>query len=185
MDTISTMVIIIPMSTLKNFFVLCVAVSMCLVTFAASSQGTTLLTQKMLDQAGGTFVVKKCYTAKGAKLYLTNKQKLVFEGGVIDDAELVGNHSLVKVIGEKPVFGKKVVISGIWDVKEAHDGWFAYEKGKDFLSNQLIKNMLAFSNDNTYCHLFFEEDRIYYFELPYRGNAKLGDEFSYHINKEG
>jgi hypothetical protein len=157
---------------------------MFLMATEASAQGTALLTQKMLDQAGGTFVVKKNYTAKGTKLFLTNKQKLVFEGGMIDDAELVGNHSTVKVSGGKPVFGKKVIISGVWDVKEAHDGWFAYEEGKGFLSNQLIKNMLAFSNDDTFCHLFFEENRVYYFELPYKGNAKLGDTFTYHM-KDG
>lgn len=157
---------------------------MFLMATEASAQGTALLTQKMLDQAGGTFVVKKNYTAKGTKLFLTNKQKLVFEGGMIDDAELVGNHSTVKVSGGKPVFGKKVIISGVWDVKEAHDGWFAYEEGKGFLSNQLIKNLLAFSNDDTFCHLFFEENRVYYFELPYKGNAKLGDTFTYHM-KDG
>lgn len=158
---------------------------MFLMATEASAQGTALLTQKMLDQAGGSFVVKKDYTAKGAKLYLANKQELLFEGGSIDDAELVGNHSLVKVKGTKPAFGKKIIISGIWDVKEAYDGWFAFEEGKGFLSNQLIKNMLAFSNDNTFCHLFFEEKRVYYFELPYKGNAKLGDEFSYHIKEDG
>lgn len=173
------------MDTIKRFVLFCVAVCLSLITTASSAGETTVLTQKMLDQAGETFVVKKNFTAKGAKLYLTNKQKLVFEGGMIDNAELVGKHSTVKVNGKGPVFGKKVVISGTWDVKEAHDGWFAYEKGKDFLSNQLIKNMLAFSNDKTFCHLIFEEARVYYFELPYKGNAKLGDEFTYHIKEDG
>ncbi len=175
MDTTSSM------DTIKKLFLFLAAVCLC----AMASGGPALLTQKMLDQAGSTFVVKKDYTANGAKLYLGNKQKLEFAGGSIDDAELVGNHSTVKVSGKNPVFGKKVIISGVWDVKEAHDGWFAYEKGKGFLSNQLIQNMLAFSNDNTFCHLLFEENRTYYFELPYKGNAKLGDEFSYHYNKKG
>lgn len=173
------------MNTVKKFFLLVAVFLLCVTATTVSAQGTALLTQQMLDQAGGTFVVKKNYTAKGAVLHLANKQKLEFAGGSIDDAELVGNHSTVKVSGKTPVFGKKVIISGVWDVKEAHDGWFAYESGKDFLSNQLIKNMLAFSNDETFCHLLFEEKRIYYFELPYKGNAKLGDEFSYHINKAG
>ena len=173
------------MDTIKKLVLFCVAVCVFVFTAAASAVGTTLLTQKMLDQAGENFVVKKNYTANGAKLNLANKQKLVFEGGMIDDAELVGNHSSVKVKGNGPVFGKKVIISGLWDLKEAHDGWFVYEKGKGFLSNQLIQNMLAFSNDKTFCHLFFEEDRVYYFEHPYKGNAKLGDKFTYHIDKEG
>lgn len=173
------------MDIVKRIVLLCAAVCAFTIVMAACEGNTTVLTQKMLDQAGGTFVVKKDYTADGAKLYLANKQELVFEGGSIDNAELVGNHSRVKVKGSRPVFGKRVVISGVWDVKEAHDGWFMYEAGRGFLSNQLIKNMLAFSNDNTFCHLIFEEDRVYYFELPYKGNAKLGDQFTFHIKEDG
>ena len=148
-------------------------------------QGAVLLTQQMLDKAGASFEVKKNYSAKGAVLHLPKNMKLVFAGGKIDNAELVGNQSYIQVKGSKPIFGKNVIISGTWNVKEAHDGWFEFEKGKSFVANQLIKNMLAFSNDDKFCHLFFEEDRVYYFELPYKGNAKLGDEFTYHFNKKG
>ncbi len=172
------------MDNIRKFILLCVAVCIAMATMAASKGGATLLTQKMLDQAGETFLVNKNYTASGAVLRLPARMELVFQGGMIDDAELVGNHSTVKTKGNKSIFGKKVVISGIWDVKEAHDGWFAFEPGKGFVSNQLIQNMLAFSNDNTFCHLIFEENRVYYFELPYKGNAKLGDTFTYHM-KDG
>lgn len=146
---------------------------------------STILTQEMLDKAGSSFVIKKDYTANGAILYVGNQQELVFSGGKIDKVILVGRHSKLKVMGKKPVFGKDVIIRGVWDIKEVHDGWFEYEKGKSFVANQLIKNMLAFSNDRTFCHLYFEEKRTYYFELPYHGKAKLGDEFSYHINEKG
>lgn len=148
-------------------------------------QDKILLTQQMLDKAGDKLVIQKNYSAKNAVLHLSKNFTLVFDGGKIDDAELVGNYSYVQVNGTKPVFGKNVKITGTWSVKEAHDGWFEFEKGKDFISNQLIQNMLAFSNDDTFCHLFFEENRTYYFELPYHGNAKLGDMFTYHINKDG
>lgn len=144
----------------------------------------TLLTQKMLDKAGDSFVVKKDYSANKAVLYLPKNLVLVFDGGKIDNAELVGNHSMIQVIGSSPVFGKNVRISGLWDVREAYDGWFEFEHGKAFISNQLIQNMLAFSNDATSCHLFFVEDRVYYFELPYKGNVKLGEGLSTYI-KDG
>lgn len=148
----------------------------------ACGQSSATLTQKMLNNAGSTFVVKDNYTANGAILHLAENQELVFDGGKIDNAIIVGINSKLKVKGNNPVFGKNVIIQGIWNIKEAHDGWFEYEKGKDFIANQLIKNMLAFSNDATFCHLFFEENRTYYFELPYHSNAKLGDQFTYHMN---
>ena len=151
----------------------------------ACGKSPTVLTQKMLDKAGLTFVIKGDYSANDAILYIGDQQELVFDGGRIDHVILVGRHSKLKVKGKKPVFGKNVIIRGVWDIAEVHDGWFEYEAGKEYVANQLIKNMLAFSNDATFCHLYFEEDRTYYFELPYQGNAKLGDEFSYHINGKG
>lgn len=150
----------------------------------ACGKSPTVLTQKMLDKAGLTFVIKGDYTANDAILYIGDQQELVFDGGRIDHVILVGRHSKLKVKDKKLVFGKNVIIKGVWDIEEAHDGWFEYEAGKEYVANQLIKNMLAFSNDATFCHLYFEEDRTYFFELPYRGNAKLGDAFTYHI-KDG
>lgn len=144
-----------------------------------------LLTQNMLDKAKGEFVVKKDYTASDAVLHLPKQLKLVFDGGKIDNAELVGNHSVLEVRGSKPVFGKNIRISGIWDVKVVHDGWFEFEEGKDFISNQIINNILAFSNDSTFCHIFFEEDRVYYFELPYKKNVKIGNGLSSYTDKDG
>ena len=145
----------------------------------ACGNNPTLLTQKMLDNAGEIFVVTKDYTAGDAILRMTNQQTIVFNGGRIDNVILVGNHSNLFVKGSNPVFGKNVYIKGVWDIEEVHDGWFEFEEGRNFIANQLINNMLAFSNDSTFCHLFFEEDRTYYFELPYRGNARLGDMLSY------
>ena len=154
-------------------------------TLLAYAGQPALLTQSMLDKANGTFVIKTDYTAAGAVLHLPDKMELVFDGGKIDHAELVGNHSSLKVNGSGPVLGKDIRIAGIWDVEEAHDGWFEFEEGRDFLSNQLIQNMLAFSNDDTFCHLYFEEDRVYYFELPYKGNIKIGEELSYYYDENG
>ena len=107
----------------------------------ACGQSSATLTQKMLNNAGSTFVVKDNYTANGAILHLAENQELVFDGGKIDNAIIVGINSKLKVKGNNPVFGKNVIIQGIWNIKEAHDGWFEYEKGKDFIANQLIKNM--------------------------------------------
>ena len=151
----------------------------------ACEKKPVLLTQNMLDKAKDVFVVKKDYTAADAVLHLPKQLKLVFDGGKIDNAELVGNHSSLQILEPKPVFGKNIRISGIWDVEEVHDGWFEFEEGKGFISNQVISNILAFSNDSTFCHIFFEEDRTYYFELPYKENVKIGNGLSSYTDKDG
>lgn len=169
------------MDIIKKKALLCVA--FCAIIGAMSAYGRKApLTQSMLDNAKGSFVVKKDYSASGAVLYLPEHLRLVFAGGSIDNAELVGNHSTLQVRGSKPVFGKETRISGIWDVEEVHDGWFEYEEGRDFVSNQIIQNLLSFSNDSAFCHIYFEEDRVYYFELPYKEKVALGDKLSYHMD---
>lgn len=173
------------MGITKHTRFFCVVICVVFSIITACGKSPTVLTQKMLDKAGATFVVKGDYTANGAIMYLGNQQELVFDGGKIDHVILVGKHSKLKVKGTKPVLGKNVIIKGVWDIEEAHDGWFEFEEGRGFLSNQLIQNMLAFSNDSLFCHLYFEEDRTYYFELPYKGKANFGDEFTFHYNKDG
>ncbi len=160
---------------------LCIVFCAVVGTMTAYGKKAYKLTQSMLDNAKGSFVVKKDYSAFDAVLYLPEHLELIFNGGSIDNAELVGNHSSLRVKGKKPVFGKNIRISGVWDVEEVHDGWFEFERGKDFVSNQIINNMLAFSNDSTFCHIFFEEKRVYYFELPYKGNVKIGEKIGYHM----
>lgn len=137
-----------------------------------------VLTQQMLDSARETFVVNKDFRLFGQKVVVPDGVCLRFSGGTINDGELCGTNSRIEIQGEGPVFGLDLKISGTWDVPEVHDGWFAFDDTPKAVSNQLINNMLAFSNDDSPCHLFFEEDRTYYFELPYKGRANLGETLS-------
>ena len=68
-----------------------------------------LLTQNMLDKAKGVFEVKKDYTASNAVLHLPKQLKLVFDGGKIDNAELVGDHPFWKFAGQSLFLGKTFV----------------------------------------------------------------------------
>ena len=140
-----------------------------------------VLTESMLQGNNGRFVVKKDYSLAGKSLKVPEGLTLVFSGGSLDNGKLVGNNSSVEVKQSKPAFGLNMAIAGLWNVPEVHDGWFAFDSSPDFISNQVIDNMLAFSNDSTPCHLFFEEDRTYYFELPYNGRKDLGNTFSHRI----
>jgi hypothetical protein len=173
------------MDTIKKKVLFCFFFCAIVGTMTAYGAKPIALTQSMLNNAKGSFVVKKDYTAFGAVLYLPEHLELVFKGGKIDNAELVGNHSTLQVSGSNPIFGKDVRISGIWDVDEVHDGWFEFEEGKGFISNQIINNILSFSNDSTFCHIFFEEDRVYYYEMPYKENVKIGNGLSSYTDKDG
>lgn len=160
---------------MRSFIVVCVCALASVFASSAISKPAEILTQEMLDMAKETFLVKKDYTLMGKTLVIPDGLCLRFVGGRFDNGELCGTNSRIEVIGRSPVFGLDVKISGIWKVPEVHDGWFEFDDSPDFISNQLINNILAFSNDSTQCHIFFEEDRTYYFELPYKGRADLGN----------
>lgn len=154
-----------------------------LATTLASALGVpdAILTQEMLDGATNTFVVRKNYNLLGQTLVVPDGLSLLFVAGSMDNGELQGNNSSVEVLGKSPVFGVNLKISGIWNVPEVHDGWFVFDESEGFVSNQIIKNILALSNDETPCHIFFEEKRTYFFELPYKGRADIGAMVSYEI----
>ena len=135
----------------------------------------------MLDSAKDSFIVNKHYDLAGQKLVIPEGLVLLFRGGSVDNGELRGDNTKLEIPGRQQVFGLDIKITGLWQVSEVHDGWFAFDKSRGFVSNQLINNILAFSDDSSFCHIFLEEDRVYYFELPYKGRANIGDLVSYRI----
>ena len=153
-----------------------------LATTLASALGVpdAVLTQEMLDEATNTFVVRKNYNLLGQKLVVPDGLSLFFVAGGVDNGELQGTNSKISVLG-KSVFGLDLKISGTWDVSEVHDGWFVFDSTPEAVSNQVINNILAFSNDSTFCHIFFEEPRKYFFELPYKGAPNIGDQLGYRM----
>lgn len=150
-------------------------------TAIAYGSSSKVLTQSMLDSSQDTFEISIDYDLNGQKLVIPNGLTLSFSGGQIFNGELCGSDSDLRVKGTKPVFGKDIKISGTWRVREVYDGWFIFDESPEFISNQIINNMLAFSNDESFCHIVFEEDRIYYFELPYKGRADIGNMVSFTI----
>lgn len=139
------------------------------------------MTQEMLNAKGEVFYVRANYTLAGASLTVPAGKVLVFSGGSIDNGEIIGTETSIRMNQVKPAFGVDLVISGTWNVPEVHDRWFMFDKSEGFVSNQIIKNILALSNDESPCHIFFEEDRTYFFELPYKGRADIGAIVSYEM----
>lgn len=140
-----------------------------------------VMTQEMLNAKGEVFYVRANYTLAGASLTVPAGKVLVFSGGSIDNGEIIGTETSIRMNQVKPAFGVDLVISGTWNVPEVHDRWFMFDKSEGFVSNQIIKNILALSNDESPCHIFFEEDRTYFFELPYKGRADIGAIVSYEM----
>ena len=163
---------------MRKFVISSILMLLSIASFALGQLGG-VLTQEMLDSANKTFVVTNNYTLLGNSVVIPAGMTLVFAGGSIDNGELCGTDSRIIVRSRRPAFGLDVKISGTWNVPEVHDGWFAFDDSEDFVSNQIIKNILAFSNDETPCHIFFEENRTYYFELPYKGRTDLANLLSY------
>lgn len=141
----------------------------------AVGQITGILTQEMLNVPGDVFFVRGDMMLADTTVTVPAGKTLVFAGGSLDGGKIVGTGTSIQMLQTRPAFGLNLVISGTWNVPEVHDGWFAFNDSKEFVSNQIIKNILSFSNDATPCHIFFEEDRTYYFELPYKGRADIGN----------
>ena len=141
----------------------------------------TALTEAMLKKAKGDFIINKNYTLEGKTIKIPSGVKLVFSGGSINNGTLIGNGTEIQMEQKKPAFGLDIVVDGEWNVPEVKDGWFDFESSPDFVSNRLINNLLSFSNDSTYCHIIFNEKRVYYFELPYKGRADLGNLVSFRM----
>lgn len=144
-------------------------------------QQATVLTQQMVDAVRDSLVISRDLSLEGAEIVLPKDLTLVFRGGSLDGGTLVGNGCRLRVLQETPLFGLSLRISGVWDVPEVFDWWFSFDATEGAVSNQIIENALAFSSDSTFCHIWFDADRIYYFELPYKGRADLGEMISYRM----
>ena len=140
----------------------------------AMGRVTRILTQEMVNVGTEYFYVRENYSLAGATITIPQGKVLVFSGGSIDGGNIVGTGTSILMKQKRPAFGVNLVISGTWSVPEVHDGWFYFDNSAGFVSNQIIKNILALSNDETPCHIFFEEKRTYYFELPYKERKILG-----------
>lgn len=135
-----------------------------------------LLEQVNINKPNTVYIVRYDFCLGGATITLPKNSTLKFEGGSIDNGTIVGNNSSIVSDVDKTILGKDLVIKGTWNIEHIYDRWFAFDSSSDFLSNQIITNILALSNDNVYNTIHFDADRTYYFELPYKGKTNLGDD---------
>lgn len=101
---------------------------------------------------------------------------LQFDGGTISNGSLFGNFTKIITDSSTVIFGQQIHIEGSWDIADIYDEWFWFDADPSYISNDTIKNILALSNDSINNTIHFDANRTYYFELPYKGRANLGDD---------
>lgn len=152
---------------------------------SVSKPRIVVLTQKLINSSGKRLVVKDNYDLKGATVVLPRGFILQFQGGSIDNGTLKGNESSISVSGDKPVLGCNLKISGSWNIQNVYDSWFQFDDSKDFVANDVIKNILALTDDNHSTHIFFNAKRVYHFALQCTGRPDVGNMVSYSIKPDG
>lgn len=134
-----------------------------------------ILTQSMINMPNNVYKIRYDFDLNGATINLPANSVLQFVGGSIKNGTFNGNNTVIEADSNAIIFDS-VVIEGTWNVEHIYDSWFAFNTSPSYISNQIITNILALSNDNVYNTIHFDADRTYYFELPYKGKTNLGDD---------
>lgn len=134
---------------------------------------------RILPDDCSAFVVDMPLDLNGKTLFLSSARLIVEENGFIDNGTIIGEGSTLSVLAKYPAIGLNTVIGGLWHNDKVYDTWFCFNRDPNYVSNNIINNILSLTDDSHYCEIFFLADRIYYFELPYKGPTNFGDKFSY------
>ena len=145
-------------------------------------KATNVLTQELIDNNHGVFVVNQNYTLGGRTILLPNNYILLFKsGGYIDIGVLQGTDSQIVASSGQCCFGSNLKISGTWNVPDIHDTWFKYETDKSSAnhSNLLLKNLFALANDKVQNTIHTTKSRRYEVEIPFEGKGDFGNQISF------
>ena len=134
-----------------------------------------ILTQSMINMPNNVYKIRYDFDLNGATINLPANSVLQFVGGSIKNGTLNGNNTVIEADSNAVIFDS-VVIEGTWNVEHIYDSWFAFNTSPSYISNQIITNILALSNDDVYNTIHFDADRTYYFENTYKGRTNLGDD---------
>lgn len=144
-----------------------------------ASKENVLSTEKLPKFYSKLIIDIKCELG-GGSLILPSGAELAIEGkGYIDNGIIKGNNSVLTVTSKKAGIGLNILFSGAWHNAEVYDTWFDFDNSPNFVSNRIIENALSLTDDFHFCHIYFQADRSYFFELPYKGDANLGDKLPY------
>lgn len=149
-----------------------------------SKNNVYILTQSTVDKKKGIFIINQHYDLDGKTIVFPKGLVIKFRKGKIDNGVIVGTNTKIQIDKNACVFGKNISIQGSWSVNEIYDKWFEFDSNPNFVANSIIRNILALSSDDEFCHIFFNENRIYYFKLQTRRAPNIGNSLSYNKEKK-
>lgn len=162
----------IPMFAVEN-------VSVRMSTIFLSSKDN-ILKMKILPRNYSKLIIDtKCDLGGDDLILPLGAELMIEEKGYIDNGGIRGNNSLLTVVSANPAIGLNVLISGNWINAEVYDSWFDFNDSPNFVSNYIIENIFSLTDDFHFCHIYFQTDRTYLFELPYKGETNLGDKLPF------
>ncbi|KAA5417531.1 hypothetical protein [Bacteroides cellulosilyticus] len=148
-------------------------------TILRASNDNVLSTENLPRVYSKLIVDVKCDLEEKCLILPSKAELVIEEKGYIDNGIIKGNNSVLTVMSQVPAIGLKVLIAGTWNNAEVYDSWFDFDNSPNFISNRIIENILLLTDDFHFCHIYFQADRNYFFELPYKGEANLGDKLPY------
>ena len=126
-----------------------------------------------VTQSNVTYIIRSDFDPNGGQIKLPKSSTFKFIGGTINNGTLIGNSS--NIISDNVMIFRDVVIKGTWKVADIYDTWFFYKTSKDNPANQIIKNIISLTDDTLHNTIHFISDRVYWYEVAYKGNPALGD----------
>lgn len=132
--------------------------------------------QNKFNKPNVIYKITKDYDLNHCILTIPEGCTLQFDGGAISNGSLSGNFTKIIADSSTVIFGQQIHIEGSWNIADIYDEWFWFDTDPSYISNDTIKNILALSNDSINNTIHFDASRTYYFELPYKGRANLGDD---------
>lgn len=135
------------------------------------------LSQEQIADENTIYIIQYNHDLNGQTIIIPENSVLFFEGGTITNGVIEGQNTNI-VAGKNVIFGIGTTITGTWNITDIYDYWFEFNSasGDNFIANDIIKNILALTSDTVSNVVHFDADRTYYFELPYKGRANLGDD---------
>nr|DAH30900.1 MAG TPA: tailspike protein [Caudoviricetes sp.] len=136
--------------------------------------GVNTLTQHMMRKPNTIYIIQYDYCLAGQTIEVPENCVLDFQGGSLRNGCVCGNKTKISSKKDCMIFGDQIEIQGNWKVKNIYDGWFYFNDSSEYVSNNLIKQIFALSDDSFYNVIHFDENRTYRISLQYNGNANLG-----------
>lgn len=95
-----------------------------------------ILTQDMISKTNTIYIIQSDFDLNCGKITIPKECILEFEGGKLSNGTIAGNKTSIISTPNK-IFGKKLILSGSWNIHEAYIEWFDENEDADKLQHAL------------------------------------------------